>query len=626
MTAIKTNIYTIGVDGGGSKTKAVMLNQDYQVLGEGESGSSNYHYIGLEKTQDNLLTAMNMACQTAKVKLSQVSAITWALAGVDRPTERLLFTELGSKLLNGVPVHVVNDALSALVGGLSTRQGIVLIAGTGMIAYGENTTGKIARAGGWGPLLDQGSGYNMAQKALQAVAQASDQGNIPTKLTDKILAQLNLSQASHLVSWLYAPERQIAEIAALAPLVLNEAENGDLVAIEIVAECALALAEAVSAVVKQLNIRKQVYPLVLTGSLLNKNHFYQQLVGQTIHSQSPFVQIMPPQATAAVGAALLAFEALGHTLPDKKCQPLPFIDGWASEQRNLLTYNLDIYPVLTLAGLMHIQDTQAVASVKTCLPLIAKSIEAIAERMKKGGRLIYVGAGTSGRLGILDASECPPTFNASPKQVLGLIAGGKTATTRAFEGAEDNAAHGADDINKLKIGPLDSVVGIAASGRTPYVKGALDSAKAQGALTIALTCNLPARITKNADYVIAPLVGPEALTGSTRLKAGTAQKLILNMLSTGVMVRLGKTYSNLMVDMKQSNVKLQARAIRIVAQACAIDEKQATEVLAQCRGDVKLAIVSTLGKCSPSEAKNRLDKAKGVVRKALDNEELKIKN
>ena len=284
----------------------------------------------------------------------------------------------------------------------------------------------------------------------------------------------------------------------------------------------------------------------------------------------------------------------------------------------MLTTALDTRTTLELVGLMHLEDKRAVTAVRPNLPAIAATIDAIAARMKKGGRLIYVGAGTSGRLGVLDASECPPTFNTDPGQVVGVIAGGRRALTEAVEEAEDNPEDGARAMRELSVGPQDSVVGIAASGRTPYVMGALAEARRRQALTIALICNLPAPMAEMADYVLAPRVGPEVIAGSTRLKAGTAQKLVLNMLSTGVMVRLGKTYGNLMVDVQQLNAKLQVRARRIVAQACGISEEAATAALQQSNGDVKIAIVSTLLACSPLEAQQRLQQSNGNIRLAID--------
>jgi len=335
-------------------------------------------------------------------------------------------------------------------------------------------------------------------------------------------------------------------------------------------------------------------------------------------TRQPQVRPVAPEYDAAVGAGLMALESLGWAERHPPERVSPNDNLWSSEQRNLLTHEIDQMSSLMLTGTMHLQDRVAVDSLWPVLPVVAETVDAIADRMKLGGRLIYVGAGTSGRLGVLDASECPPTFNSSPEQVVGVIAGGETAVTRSVEGAEDDPEAGMQAMITLDIGKQDSVVGISASGRAPYVVGALNEAQRRGALTIALVNNLPAPLAETAVFVLAPLVGPEVVTGSTRLKAGTAQKLVLNMLSTGVMVRLGKTYGNLMVDVQQTNTKLIARAIRIVAQACDISEADAAHALKICHGDVKTAIVSTLTGCTPAEAQQRLLDADGVVRAAID--------
>jgi N-acetylmuramic acid 6-phosphate etherase len=267
---------------------------------------------------------------------------------------------------------------------------------------------------------------------------------------------------------------------------------------------------------------------------------------------------------------------------------------------------------------MNQEDKRVAEAVERELPAISEAIDGAVERMRRGGRLIYAGAGTSGRLAVLDAAECPPTFSSPPELVVGLIAGGEPALTRAVEGAEDSREAGRDDVARLDCGRHDTVVGVAASGRTPYVLGAMEEAKRRGALVIGLACNRPSPVGDLADVSIAPLVGPEVLTGSTRLKAGTAQKMVLNMLSTGVMVRLGKAFSNLMVDVQATNAKLRGRARRIVAEACEVDETQAAQLLEAAGGEVKVAIVSGLIGVRPDEARMRLKDADGVVRKALE--------
>jgi len=288
-----------------------------------------------------------------------------------------------------------------------------------------------------------------------------------------------------------------------------------------------------------------------------------------------------------------------------------------TEQVNPFTQNIDIVSTLEMARIINQEDARVAAAVAIELEHIAQAIDAISERMKRGGRLIYIGAGTSGRLGVLDASECPPTFNTAPELVIGLIAGGPPALTEAIEGAEDDFAMGASEIAELEVGENDSVVGIAASGGTPYVLGGVSEARQRGALTVSIACNRPSRLEQAVEIGIAPLVGPEVIAGSTRLKAGTAQKLVLNMLSTGIMIKLGKTFGNLMVDVQPTNSKLRDRARRIVAQACEIDVEQAAQFLDACNGEVKTAIVSELAGVSADQARHLLNIAGGMVRRAL---------
>lgn len=288
-----------------------------------------------------------------------------------------------------------------------------------------------------------------------------------------------------------------------------------------------------------------------------------------------------------------------------------------TEERNPLTTEIDTLSTMDMLTLINAEDQKVALAVRNELPNIARAVDAIAARMQRGGRLIYIGAGTSGRLGVLDASECPPTFGIRPEQVMGLIAGGQSALTGAIEGAEDDRLGGAGEIAELHITERDCVVGIAASGRTPYAIGGLEEAKRHGAFTISITCNRPSPLEELAEIGIAPIVGPEVVSGSTRLKAGTAQKMALNMISTGVMIRLGKTYSNLMVDVQPTNSKLRQRARRIVAEATGLNLEKAAEVLQASEGGVKTAIVAVLADVSPDVARERLRASGGYVRKAI---------
>ncbi|MFF5959585.1 N-acetylmuramic acid 6-phosphate etherase [Streptomyces luteogriseus] len=279
--------------------------------------------------------------------------------------------------------------------------------------------------------------------------------------------------------------------------------------------------------------------------------------------------------------------------------------------------DIDRLPTLDIARLMNGEDATVAGAVAARLPQIAAAIDAVAERMARGGRLVYAGAGTAGRLGILDASECPPTFNTDPSRVVGLIAGGPDAVVTSVEGAEDSRDLARTDLETLAPTPDDTVVGISASGRTPYAIGAVEHARARGCLTIGLACNPGSPLAAAADHGIEIVVGPELLTGSTRLKSGTAQKLVLNMLSTITMIRLGKTYGNLMVDVRASNDKLRARSHRIVALATGAGDKEIEDALTATDGEVKNAILTILADVDGPTAARLLAESDGHLRAAL---------
>jgi N-acetylmuramic acid 6-phosphate etherase len=293
------------------------------------------------------------------------------------------------------------------------------------------------------------------------------------------------------------------------------------------------------------------------------------------------------------------------------------LEHLTTEARNPASEHLDSLTPLELVRLINEEDAKCTAAVAEQAEAIAKAIEVIANRLTHGGRLIYIGAGTSGRLGLLDAAECPPTFRSDPSQVVGLIAGGPSAMLRAVEGAEDSPALAAEDLRKIDLCSHDVLVGIATSGRTPYVIGALDYARSQGAYTIGLACNRDALLSSRADLSIIPVVGPEVLSGSTRMKAGTATKMVLNMLSTGAMVQMGKVYGNLMVDMNATNSKLTERARRIVCTLTQLSKEDAADLLDRCNGEVKTAIIAHRLAQSPEEARASLQTARGHLRRAL---------
>ena len=288
-----------------------------------------------------------------------------------------------------------------------------------------------------------------------------------------------------------------------------------------------------------------------------------------------------------------------------------------TERRNPASAHIDSCTTLEMVTIMQQEDSKIASAIEKILPEIARAIDATSQRLENGGRLFYLGAGTSGRLGILDASECPPTYGTDPELVQGLIAGGIPAIFRAQEGAEDNPGLAVHDLKEHGFSAKDVLVGIAASGRTPYVIGGLKYARELGALTIALACSEHAEIAALADIALTPVTGPEVVTGSTRMKAGTAQKLVLNMLSTGTMIKLGKVYGNLMVDVKASNKKLEERAIRIVMEGSGCKRTEAEKALKGADGHAKLAILTVVAGVSAGEGKALLERTSGHLAAAI---------
>ncbi|MBB5210062.1 N-acetylmuramic acid 6-phosphate etherase [Microbulbifer hydrolyticus] len=295
------------------------------------------------------------------------------------------------------------------------------------------------------------------------------------------------------------------------------------------------------------------------------------------------------------------------------------LESLASESRNPDTQDIDLLPTLGILEKINDADRGVPDVVRQVLPEIAQAVDAVVTAFKSGGRLIYMGAGTSGRIGLLDAVECPPTYGVPEGMVIPLIAGGESAVHRAQEGAEDDPELGEKDLQGIELQSRDVVIGIAASGRTPYVTGGLRYARSLGCTTVALACNKSAAIAREADIAILPEVGPEVLTGSTRMKAGTAQKLVLNMITTASMIRTGKSFYNLMVDVKATNQKLVDRTRRIVVEATGVDYETADRVLEQCDHNAKLAIMMILSGLERASAETALEQADGFLRLALRN-------
>ncbi|MEM3080015.1 MAG: N-acetylmuramic acid 6-phosphate etherase [Thermoproteota archaeon] len=288
-----------------------------------------------------------------------------------------------------------------------------------------------------------------------------------------------------------------------------------------------------------------------------------------------------------------------------------------TEHRNPRTVRIDRVSVAEALKMINREDKKVAKAVELEIPKIAKAVETVVKAFRKGGRLIYVGAGTSGRIGVIDAAECPPTFGTSPRMVQALIAGGRRAMFRAVEGAEDNMRAGVKDVKRLRVSERDVVIGLSASGRAPYVIGALKEARRRGAETIAVATVLNPRIGKYASIVITPIVGPEVIAGSTRMKAGTAEKMVLNMISTVSMVRIGKVYTNLMIDIKPLSVKLRSRARRLLRFFAGVSSEEAEEIYRRSKYDLKVALVMALAKVDANDARKALRKSQGLVWRAI---------
>ena len=593
----------LGIEGGGTHTVAILAGIDGSLLKRRVAGPAN-----IKLHTDKSLHALFLSLAS---EFPRPSAIGIGLAGARSETEWRRIRAVANLVWKGVPCVATHDLETALSTDLANEKKVsnvsakvLLISGTGSCAYGKWTDGnrvEIARAGGWGHMLgDQGSGYDIAINALRGVIAHHDLSGAWPRMGDAILQRLALNNPSQLIPWVQNAEK--GDIASLAPVVFSCAEGKDAIAKSVVAYAAESLSSQAIACASKLSSRKEKFQFIFSGSILLKQPSFARLVAKRIRESFPNSKVSTLSRESAWGAVNLAIELFKKIAPgslqnlhqiktvsakSSKSQETPSIPlsefGKTSptEQRNPRSMKLDTMSIPDGVELMLSEDAKLPAAILAEKAEIVKAVGYVTRAFKTGGRLFYVGAGTSGRLGVLDASECPPTFRSNPEMVQGIIAGGHEALWKAVEGAEDDPGAGVEAIQFRNITSRDVVMGIAASGRTPFVWGALGEAKKRGATTILLSLNpfitIPARM--RPDLFIAPNVGPEILTGSTRLKSGTATKLILNIITTLAMVRIGKVVSNLMVDVNPSNVKLQDRAVRIVRELHNVSYEEAKAAL-----------------------------------------------
>lgn len=581
----------LGLECGGTRTVAIA---DGPETVRREFGPANLRLLS-----DPQLTRHFRAIARA---MPAPAAVAIGMAGARAESDCARIRRAAAVAWPDTPCHATNDLETALLAapdrpGSAPQARVLVLSGTGSCCFGRSADGrKAVKVGGWGHLLgDKGSGYEIGLRSLKAVVFYYDRDGQWPALGRRLLRALLLNEPNELIGWAQGASK--ADIAALAVEVFAAWAQGDSIARDILEGAASSLAKDAATCARRLGIRKATpVQVVLAGSVLLKQPRFARWVTREIRRLCPGARVTPLQRESAWGAVELARrvegrresgegrgKALATPIAGAEVASLQSLAVSPTEQRNPRSMNLDRMTVRQSIELMLSEDEKLPDALRAERRKIEQAVDGIVRSFRSGGRLFYVGAGTSGRLGVLDASECPPTFRTDPELVQGIIAGGQTALWSAVEGAEDDPSAGARAIEFRGVTRRDTVVGIAASGRTPFVWGALHEARRRGARTILLCFNPHLKIppADRPSLVIAPAIGPEILTGSTRLKSGTATKLVLNMFTTLAMVRLGKVLGNLMVDVKASNVKLRDRAVRIVRTLTGADAATAEAALLQ---------------------------------------------
>jgi len=579
----------LGVEGGGTKTAWVLVarpiggvadpGSQLQILDQGKLPPSNFRLATPERLRSIF---RELPKETARVGVF--------LAGCGTAEDRQTLSKLCTETWPQAKIITGSDRDSDLAAALGHGDGIVVNAGSGSSVTGRRDN-RTEKAGGWGHILgDAGGGYFLSIQALRLILREYDLHRGEVQFTARILRALCLNNLDELVRWAQTADKM--EIARLTPVVFEAAASGDARVIEILEEGARVLSEYTEAVATRLHLLAP--KVILLGGLFQRDSIYAHTFRRRLKKNLPDARIAMGERTPELGAAWLAAEM--QEFPSVQSQPteekIEDLAAALTEQRNPRSENLEKLSARQLVELFVEEEKFVQEALRGAIDDLTKAIEIATASLRKGGRLIYVGAGTSGRLGVLDASEIPPTFGASSELIQGIIAGGLTALHRSVEGAEDEEGSGALALDEREVRSADVVVGITASGRTPFVLGALARAQSLGARTILISCNpvsvagiddpgrpgSPTPATEKnvqVDLSLVLAVGPEILAGSTRLKAGTATKLALNIISTGAMVMLGKVRGNLMIDLHASSTKLRERAIRMVAELSGCDYNSA---------------------------------------------------
>jgi len=586
---VKPGERILGVEGGGTKTAWVLVENvsgaqapagEFRILEYGKLPASNFRLTKPERLRA-ILGELPKQIDRAGV----------FLAGCATEEDRRSLKEICLDMWPNAKIATGSDRDSGLAAALDHGDGIVVNAGSGSSVTGRRGD-QIEKAGGWGHILgDAGGGYSLSIQALRLTLREHDLHHSEMQFTTKILHALSLNNFDELVRWVQTADKM--EIAMLAPVVFEAATGGDPRMMEIIEEGARVLCEYTEAVASRLHLLAP--KVVLIGGLFHRDSIYTHTYRRRLKKNLPDARVAVAERAPELGAAWLATEAGDHAAfePAPSQSEIDSLAAALTEQRNPRSANLEKMSGRELVEVFVEEEKFVQEALRPAVGDLTRAIEIVAESLRNGGRLFYVGAGSSGRIGVLDASEIPPTFGAPRDLVQGVIAGGATALYRSVEGAEDEESAGALALDERKIKGRDVVIGITASGRTPFVLGALARGKSLGAKTILLTCNPDCshrsvagptdgpqgRSYNDLDLLITLAVGPELLAGSTRLKAGTATKVALNIISTGAMVALGRVRGNLMIDLHATSTKLRDRAVRVLAELAQCDYESARNLL-----------------------------------------------
>ena len=580
----------LGIEGGGTRTTWARVSDAGKVRRRGEAGPGNTLLLSDAALAD-LLRGIAGAAGT------DVAAVGAAFAGCGQAAEKARVENVLRALWPRAGMRVMEDTRSILAAAFGDGPGIVVIAGTGSNVAGQKSLrGPMEKAGGWGHLFaDRGSAYDIARRGMEAVFARWDDERKMTALGRAYLKAAKVRSLDELVPFLLRDLGKTS-VAAYAPVVFDAAAEGDRDARAVLEDATNALARKTAAVAKRLKLRP--VRVALTGGLFEHQTNYRQQFSRALRKVLPGAEVFLCEEPGVLGAARVAgsvarrptatTEVDGAAVPEvveKMLKPiaeparLAAFSAASTEQRNPRSRGLDRRSIPELVDLFIREERVVERALTAQRAAIARAATLVARKLQAGGRLIYVGAGTSGRLGVVDASEMPPTFNASPEEVQAIMAGGAAAVFKSQEGAEDAREPAVAELRARGLTKNDVVCGIAASGQTPFVLAALSEARRCGAGAILLSCNPARRLRVPVDVAIDLPTGPELVTGSTRLKAGTATKLVLNILSTIAMVRLGRVRDNLMINVQATNDKLRARAVRLVEALGGVDATRAQTAL-----------------------------------------------